>query len=68
MSKELLDFFVTGKLILEIDIDDIEAYSVEEAEAEAREILEDFYKLKSSPYHKTTFKLDLHGEEYTDDK
>ena len=58
-----MEYFVTGEVTIEIDMD-IKANSLEEAEKKAKEIVEDYYMLKVNNAHHEDYKVDLDAGEY----
>ena len=64
-----MEYFVTGKITIEIDIDCIEADSIEEAKNKAVEMCKDYYHLNVvNAYHDSeNLDIDLDANEYDEE-
>jgi len=64
-----MEYFVTGKITIEIDMDRIEADSLEDAKNKAIEMCKDYYNLDVVNAHHDSEKLDidLDANEYDED-
>lgn len=64
-----MEYFIIGKISFEIDIDGIEAESIEEAEKKAVEMCKDYYHLDVvNGYHNSkNIHIDLSANEYDDE-
>lgn len=65
MSEDVTHY-VEGKITLDIDME-LSAISEEDALNQAKEILIDFYKLHSGPYHTGKGEMDIEAFEFDEE-